>query len=107
MLCIVRCGGRAPVGGPLRGNRRVSGWLPESVVCFGGPPGSMGVTHTRPVTPTGVLFPAAVPGGSQPENKNLEPRLEDLDTHSWLPSLEAESKQQAAFLAKLEDSPNI
>ena len=31
-------GGRAPVGCPLRGNRRVSGWLPEAVVCFGGPP---------------------------------------------------------------------
>ena len=31
-------GGRAPVGCPLRGNRRVSGWLPEAAVCFGGPP---------------------------------------------------------------------
>ncbi len=31
-------GGRAPVGCTLRGNRRVSGWLPEAVVCFGGPP---------------------------------------------------------------------
>ncbi len=39
MLRIVHFGGRAPVCGPLRGNRRVSGWLPEAVVCFGGPPG--------------------------------------------------------------------
>ena len=36
MRCIVHFGGRAPVGCPLRGNRRVSGWLPEAVVCFGG-----------------------------------------------------------------------
>ncbi len=57
----------APVGGPLRGNRRVSGWLPEAVVCFVGPPGSMGLTHTRPAAPTGVLSTAAVPGGSQPQ----------------------------------------
>ena len=38
LLCIVHFGGRVPVGCPLRGNRRVSGWLPEAVVCFGGPP---------------------------------------------------------------------
>ena len=31
-------GGRAPVGCPLRGNRRVSGWLLKAMVCFGGPP---------------------------------------------------------------------
>ena len=40
LRCIVHFGGRAPVGCPLRGNRRVSGWLPEAVVCFGGPPWS-------------------------------------------------------------------
>ncbi len=38
LRCIVHFGGRAPVGCPLRGNRRDSGWLPEAVVCFGGHP---------------------------------------------------------------------
>ncbi len=69
LLCIVHFGGLAPVGGPLRGNRRVSWWLPEAVVCFGGPPASMGLTHTRPAAPIGVLSPAAVPGGSQTQNR--------------------------------------
>jgi hypothetical protein len=73
---MVRLGGRASVGGPLRGNRRVSGWLPEAVVCFGGPPGSMGLTRTRPAAPTGVLSPAAAQGGSQPQKQHKYTFLE-------------------------------
>ncbi len=60
---MVHFGCRSPVGGPLR----VSGWLPEAEVCFGGPPGSMCLTQSRPVAPTGVLSPVAVAGGSQPQ----------------------------------------
>ncbi len=70
MLCIVHFGGRAPVGGPLRGNRRVFGWLPEAVVCFGGPPGSMDLTHTRLVWLRPPGFHPQRPYRAVPNHKN-------------------------------------
>ncbi len=68
---MVQFGGRAQVGCPLQGDRRVSGWFPEAVVCLDGHLGSMGLAHTRPAAPTGVLSPAAVPGGFPTTQENL------------------------------------
>ncbi len=71
MLCMVHFGGRAPVGGPLRGIGVSLGGSQRRWSASSGPPGvgSMGLAHTRPAVPTGVLSPDAVPGGSQSQTK--------------------------------------
>ncbi len=68
MLCIVHFGGRAAVGGPLRGSWRVSGWLPEAVVSSAGPPGVWALPIAVRLGPVGFYSPR--PYRAVPNHKN-------------------------------------